>query len=762
MNARKLQSLILACVFLLSAFSGCVRVENPPVQTDSLTTPSSDAETTTPQDTETTTPQGSETTDLAVVSDPDPTSEAESQEPVPVSKDPVSYDIVENADHIRLLGRSQVINGAVTADWTASGIAFDFEGEGTMKIRMTSSSLVSLYATVDGVTKTVSQTSGTHEIKVATNLSDGVHHVELRRKSAVENKGKPQTLNLEAVIFAGKFVGKPTAQTYSISFIGDGITLGDGIPSNASDTRSYALRFAEGEKLDYEICAVSDIGLYKSAERHPYNMTQLYPHYNLFRDTETAYTPAREADLAVVNLNTVDCAENIGTEQEYKEAVRGLVADIRRLNGNTTPIVWVIGMAIEKGSTVNDWLRTVIADLGGEEAGLFLLEMDSPDTEGNNGKPSVLAHRKLAARLSALVREKSILALPAETALVDIIADTYPIADHIDSVKLLGRSMLINGAVATDWTASGIAFNYEGEGELYLSVTRSGTKMDQELTLVATVDGKDYPINVPVNIAKSEIRIAYDLPKGTHSVTIRRKTMVENSAQGILLSLDSVAFSGRFLAKPADAAYQVAFVGDSITCGVGLVSTSSGAEDGLATYAVGFIDREGVDYDICSISGIGVYRSTSKHGLTNHSMTQYYPYYNYYRSTDISYVPVRQADFVVVNLNTNDMGEGHTSGDEASYKANLKQLISEIRAAHGADTPIVWVVGMMTNQDAETNKWLNAVFDELGGKSAGLYRLLVDRDQNGGAAHPSLASHQAVSAALSNFVREEGLIAYPD
>ena len=216
--------------------------------------------------------------------------------------------------------------------------------------------------------------------------------------------------------------------------------------------------------------------------------------------------------------------------------------------------------------------------------------------------------------------------------------------------------------------------------------------------------------------------------------------------------------TGRFLTRPADNTYKVAFIGDSITCGVGL-----SGNNGLATYAIDLCTREGFDYDVCAVSGIGVYRSTQKHEYLTNTMTKYYPCYNYYRSTTLRYLPDRKADLVVVNLNTNDnnVKHGASDADETGYKEALTTLIAEIREAHGKNVNIVWIVGMMIVPDRPVNQWLNDVFDELGGESAGLYRIVVDTNTDGESAHPDQASHLAVSQALSAFIRAKGLLDLP-
>ena len=325
----------------------------------------------------------------------------------------------------------------------------------------------------------------------------------------------------------------------------------------------------------------------------------------------------------------------------------------------------------------------------------------------------------------------------------------YSIYDNEQYVKLIGRSRFYKSAAVVDWSASGIEFEYEGSGDLRVEFEKDNENgSTHSVVFVAEVDGAERVLTVD---RSDTYRLASGLEQGVHHVLIRRRTMVESGTVGIQVMIKGIRMTGRFLERPADKKYMVAFLGDSITCGVGLTNT-----DGLATYAVDLSTREGFDYDICSVSGIGVSHSTSRH--KSNTMTKYYPYFNYYRSTTLRYFPVRQADLVIVNLNTNDNNTGAT---EAQYKEDLKTLISEIRDAHGANVKILWVVGMMISPNAQVNGWLNAVFAELGGESAGLYKVTVETNTAGGSGHPNQASHLAVSRALSVYVRAKNLLDLP-
>ena len=320
-------------------------------------------------------------------------------------------------------------------------------------------------------------------------------------------------------------------------------------------------------------------------------------------------------------------------------------------------------------------------------------------------------------------------------------------------VKTVGRSRFYRNAFILDWTASGIEFEFTGSGDLKVDIEKEGS--DRGAVLIAEVDGETKTLTL-TNSGVQSYPVATNLEEGTHRVLIRRRNMVEDESDvGIMVGIKGIRMTGSLLKKPAANKYTVAFLGDSILCGHGLPN-----DDGLSTYAMDLCKREGFDYDVCCVSGFGVYCSSTRHGYTENTLTKYYPYYNYYRSTTLRYSPERKANLVVVNLNTNDHNFGSNSY-EAQYKEALKTLISEIREIHGANVPIIWIVGMMISPDRPVNQWLNAVFAELGGESAGLYTITVATNTSGLKNHPEASAHAAVSQALSDFIRAKGILDLP-
>ena len=324
--------------------------------------------------------------------------------------------------------------------------------------------------------------------------------------------------------------------------------------------------------------------------------------------------------------------------------------------------------------------------------------------------------------------------------------DTYLIKDHPEKVNIQGRSFTYVTGVTSDWSASGIEFCASYEGELMVTA-KTGSNAEYRvfidgeetgtLTLTAWYD-KDYTI--PGSAEKAgENRV----------IRLVRITNVESGNTGILTMFSQIRLKGT-LHEWTEERKLIEFVGDSITCGCGLVNTTN-AFDGSKTYAYRLASLLGTDYSMVSVSGIGVSASTGRHN--GRTINTHYGLTNWYRDRDRTYTPERQADIVVVNLNTNDNSNGAT---EAKYKEDAKTLIASIRAMHGEDVKIVWVVGHMIDATATVNGWLANVYKELGGEAAGLYTVTVTKNTSGGAYHPNQSSHDAVAEALKDFITQKG------
>ena len=60
--------------------------------------------------------------------------------------------------------------------------------------------------------------------------------------------------------------------------------------------------------------------------------------------------------------------------------------------------------------------------------------------------------------------------------------------------------------------------------------------------------------------------------------------------------------------------------------------------------------------------------------------------------------------------------------------------------------------------DAKAAEWIGAALTETGGESAGLYQFKLNKNQEGGSAHPSLEGHATAADLLWGFIEQKGLL----
>jgi len=203
-------------------------------------------------------------------------------------------------------------------------------------------------------------------------------------------------------------------------------------------------------------------------------------------------------------------------------------------------------------------------------------------------------YRKILLRLFSL----AVTALfTANTALIPAFADVteYSITELTGKYKTQGRTVLENGMLMLDWSASGIIFkaNCSGNVKIKVNATRLNTAENQGAYFTVIVDGvtqyKDLRVpedttdwvsnssNYPFHILKngeSEFTIATGLKSGEHTFEIYKQSEALYSAFGI----KSITLNGSFLSPPENKNTYIEFVGDSIASSYGNLSGGSGGQ----------------------------------------------------------------------------------------------------------------------------------------------------------------------------------------
>ena len=337
--------------------------------------------------------------------------------------------------------------------------------------------------------------------------------------------------------------------------------------------------------------------------------------------------------------------------------------------------------------------------------------------------------------------------------------DMINILDVKDKIKVIGRYSELPNGIACDWTASGIEFTADCEGEVVVGLTSTkstaSSGYDGDSYFTVYVDGvrQDERLEA-VSGEESLLTLASGLEKGTHTFRLLKQSHVAHSKTVIT----SISLKGTIGERPADRKAYIEFYGDSITCGYGVASEYVRRVNGLAnndayycdgTKAYAFLAAEelDVDYSMVSVSGWRLAGTSASIPITC------YPYINWNRNSQKYDFTSRVPDLVVINLGTNDYS---AKIGEATFGADMETWIKRIRSDYGkADLPFVFVVNSMSDGYQGTIK---SKLTEMGGEAAGLYVMTTVQDRRGLSNHPTCAGQKKTAELLSKFIRDNGII----
>ena len=187
-----------------------------------------------------------------------------------------------------------------------------------------------------------------------------------------------------------------------------------------------------------------------------------------------------------------------------------------------------------------------------------------------------------------------------------------------------------------------------------------------------------------------------DLSSGEHTIRLIKVTgytLATAQVSSITLNgtIDPVA--------PAKNDLYIEFLGDSISCGWGVIGNHDGgyaSQDGTKAYPYRVAERLNADYSITALSGCGViYGSLNFDNNYLHASPS--------RSNE-EYGFTRPADIVVINLGTNEEGN---HANAAEFEEGYLRLLRNIFSKNGENCVVYCLWGAMNG--AYNQKILNAI-----------------------------------------------------
>ena len=301
-----------------------------------------------------------------------------------------------------------------------------------------------------------------------------------------------------------------------------------------------------------------------------------------------------------------------------------------------------------------------------------------------------------------------------------------------------GNSLLL------EYSADGFSFTANCEGTVRMSVSPNVYNANWDLRLALHVNGERQS-DIVLTPTTTEVILAYGLEKGNYTFKIEKM----GEAQIGKILVNSISLLGGMKTPPAKPEMHIDYYGDSITAGWGTTAYSGSPTnpyqymDGSVTYAAVASNILGSDFTAFGYSGWGVAVTGGSNGKGDKTMTTIYP--DLRKNLD--------ADVVVINLGTNDAAKYVAAELTEQYvKDAYLAYAKNIRNDYGANTPIVFAYGMMTDS---ANGFIDYAVEGM--KAEGdnnVYSVRLPKGTSGGVAHPDAAEQYAAGEVLADFIKE--------
>ena len=368
---------------------------------------------------------------------------------ITVFADSTTYTISQMEGKYKTQGRTEVKDGMLLIDYSASGIVFKANCSGTVSVDMTATRVASkggtggIYFTVivDGVAQYADMRIpednnadnwlsnstgypfymsdvGDYTFEIATNLAEGEHTFEIYSQTQA-NKG---AFGISSITLDGTLLDAPADNDLYIEVVGDSIAAGHGNISNGGASGEYSLYTdatrgwgyltAKALGADWSviaqsgICATPGLSWSGSGSGAP-SMQDVYPFTRYYSDNSTEYTFDRQADIILVCLGTNDVwlyqDESRGytlTDDDLKAGFKGTLEMIRE-NNPDAKIVWLYGMLT---SAADDIIKSAVSEMGGAEDGYYSLKLPY-NGSGGSGHPGLTAQTEYANTITSFIKK---------------------------------------------------------------------------------------------------------------------------------------------------------------------------------------------------------------------------------------------------------------------------------------------------------------------------------------------------------------------
>ncbi len=313
-----------------------------------------------------------------------------------------------------------------------------------------------------------------------------------------------------------------------------------------------------------------------------------------------------------------------------------------------------------------------------------------------------------------------------------------------DQLALLGRVNQYDDRLAFDWTNTGVYFRFRGKK---VSFRFDVPALAQNLFVKIKLDNKSARLCVCENSTVIEMIADYD---GEHTVSCVRVNEILDAVPLVLREIVLEGDSPMMLERPALPERKMLFIGDSITCGFGILTQGAGngfktaEQDGSQTYAALTAAHFQAQAHFVCISGRGIARNCDNYQAPR--IPEFFEWTSISDPTAWNHTQY-QPDVIVVNAGTNDTAGEESPVDLDVFKNEVKSFATRLLTVY-PNAKLIWCYGMMA---IDMHDALCETIESLQNPNAtfmSFQSVYEYKNETGAASHPNQRAHYRCAGVL--------------
>lgn len=334
----------------------------------------------------------------------------------------------------------------------------------------------------------------------------------------------------------------------------------------------------------------------------------------------------------------------------------------------------------------------------------------------------------------------------------------YEAKKDSEYLKFSGRILYRDNEAILGYTNSYMELKVKGTAVDVNFRTGNNEEVNQP-GLKVYVDG-ELTDEIVLTREKDKIRIYNGEKDEVHRVKLIKITEAAMS----FVAVSDIEVEGELISleDEVDERTKVEFIGDSITCGYGVLGEPDSEytvreEDGELSYAGVLAKKMDWNARWASVSGYGMFVEYT--GDPENIVPKVYAYTNWFYDNEerLDYSEF-EPDYIFVNLGTNDSGHLGDPNILGGFKSRYESFLYTLRMAHKEST-IICILGTLAPGvykyvQEVIDKVKNQGFEKLYGLELPEHNVELDGMASG---HPSPATHIKDADRIIEFMKQEGM-----